>query len=92
MKKNLIIFSLLVGAVLLCGCSDKTMARRYGGDSTVDLAPGEKLEEVTWKDNNLWILTKPMKDSDVAEEYTFREDSEFGIIEGTVHIVEHEKE
>ncbi len=91
MKKNLIILGLLVG-IVLCGCSDKTMARRYGGDSTVNLNPGEKLEEVTWKDNDLWILTKPMKDGDVAEEYTFQEDSEFGIIEGTVHIIEHEKE
>ncbi len=91
MKKKVIIFSLLVLMVLsMCGCSDKTMARNYGGESKVDLKPGEKLEEVTWKDNNLWILTRPMREGETAEKYTFTEDSEFGIIEGTVYIIEHE--
>ncbi len=91
MKKKVIIFSLLVTLVLtLCGCSEKTRAKSFGGSTSIDLEPGEKLEEVTWKDSNLWILTRPMREGETAEKYTFSEDSEFGLIEGTVYIIEHE--
>lgn len=36
------------------------------------LEPNQKLEEITWKDDSLWYLTRPMTDDDVAETHTFR--------------------
>lgn len=80
-------------------------ARKFGGTTKIDLPVNQKLVNVTWKDNDnsppsLWILTRPMRKAgdttrsaslfdDFAETYTFKEKSTFGVIEGTVIIVEH---
>lgn len=71
----------------LVGCS-QIGAKSFGGSYTIELQQGEKLMNVTWKDNELWYLTKTMTDSDVAETYKFKEDSTFGVLEGTVTIKE----
>lgn len=88
-KKKLI--AILLGAIAilsLCGCQ-QTMARKFGGDMTVELEPNQKLEMITWKDDDaLWYLTRPMTEDDVAETHTFQADTTFGIFEGTVTIVE----
>lgn len=89
MKKKLI--AILLGTIAifnLCGCQ-QTMARKFGGDMTIELEPNQKLEMITWKDNDaLWYLTRPMTEDDVAETHTFQADTKWGIFEGTVKIVE----
>lgn len=89
MKKK--ILSILVLGIVtitsLVGCG-QIGAKSFGGDYTLNLPKGQKLSEITWKDSNLWYLTKPMTDKDVAETYTFKEDSTFGVMQGTVTIVE----
>lgn len=87
-KKKLI--AILLGAIAIlnfCGCQ-QTMARKFGGDMTVELEPNQKLEMITWKNDALWYLTCPMTEDDVAEAHTFQADTTFGIFEGTVTIVE----
>jgi hypothetical protein len=42
---------------------------------TVELEPGQKLEEITWKEDSLWILSRPMRDDEVPETHTFYEDA-----------------
>ena len=71
----------------LTGC-DQFVAKNFGGDYTVKLH-GEKLVNITWKDNQLWYLTRPMKEEDEAETYKLQEDSQYGLMEGTVTIIEH---
>lgn len=75
-------------AVLVVGCTQQGMTKDMGGSTTIELEPNTKLEEITWKDNSLWYLTRPMTDDDVAETHTFRESSEYGVFEGTVTIIE----
>ena len=58
--------------------------KNYGGKTTVKLEPNQKLEEITWKDDSLWYLTRPMTDDDVAETHTFRQQRDLGAFEGTV--------
>lgn len=43
---------------------------------------------VTWKEHSLWILTRDMRTDEKPEKYTFQEDSNFGVLEGTVKIIE----
>lgn len=38
---------------------------------TLELPANQKLVMITWKDDSLWYLTKPMTEEDVAETYTF---------------------
>lgn len=73
--------------LLLSGCSQWT-ARNFGGDYDVTLPENQKLVDVAWKEDSLWYLTRPMKDEEEAETYTFQEDAVMGVLEGTVTIKE----
>lgn len=70
----------------LTGC--QTATKSYGGKTTIKLEPNQKLEEITWKDNSLWYLTRPMTNEDIAKTHTFQQQSNFGVFEGTVTIIE----
>ena len=88
MKKRLLSILLLgsVCAALLTGCQGAT--KSFGGSTKIELEPNTKLELITWKDDSLWYLTKPMREDDIAETHTYQQKSEFGVFEGTVTIVE----
>lgn len=73
----------------LTGCQSAT--KSFGGSMTLNLEPNQKLEEITWKDGSLWYRTRPMTDDDIAETHTFQQQSEFGVFEGTVIILESKK-
>ena len=87
------IFLLMVTScvVMLSGC-DQLAAKKFGGNMTIELEPSTKLELITWKDDSLWYLTRPMREDDIAETHTYHEMSEFGVLEGTVTIVETKEE
>lgn len=55
---------------------------------TRELPAGQKLLMVTWKDSDLWLLWRPMRADDIAETYTLKEESTFGVFNGTVTIKE----
>lgn len=74
----------------LTGCQG--IAKNYGGDISLELEAGLKLEEITWKDDSLWYLTRPMREDELPETHVFRQSSEWGIFEGTVIVIEHAKE
>jgi hypothetical protein len=86
MKKSILI--LLVAIGFSTGCTENQRAKSFGGTANVNLPASQKLVNVTWKKEQLWVLTKPMTTNDVAETYTFKEHSSFGLLEGTVVIVE----
>lgn len=86
--RNIFLLLLLIVVVGLSSCTEQTMAKSYGGDYTLELPAGQKLVTATWKDVEFWYLTRPMRDGEEAETYYFKEDSNFGIMEGTVTIVE----
>ncbi len=75
---------LAVAVLGMSACTSNTKARAYGGTMTVDLPVGEKLVTATWKEANLWYLTRPMRSGEVPENYTFKEKSALGMIEGKV--------
>jgi len=86
MKKLLIGAMAVVMLSGLTGC--QYGAKKLGGSYDVELPKGEKLVNVTWKDTSLWYMTRPMKKGEEAETYKFQEDSNFGVLEGTVTIIE----
>lgn len=88
MKKLILI--MVTMCAILTGCSSNHTSRVWGGESSIDLPKGEKLLLVTWKNDNLWMLTEPMENGYHAKVYKYRESSAFGIMQGTVTIKEHE--
>ena len=96
MKKGLSLVELMaivaiigvVGAMLplLGGGCRQQMARAYGGSMTVKLDPGMRLENCTWKADQLWLLTTY---SDTTPRvHRFIEKSPLGILQGEVIIQE----
>lgn len=90
MKKVLLVVLAVAMVVVLCmslaGCQGAT--KSLGGSMKIELEPNTKLELITWKDDSLWYLTRPMREDDIAETHTYKQQSEFGVFEGTVTIIE----
>ncbi len=63
---------------MLIGCTENSRAKSFGGTATLNLPPNQKLVVVTWKDDDLWYLTRPMKDNETPETYAFQEKSSWG--------------
>lgn len=79
---------LLMASIGLISCSENNRAKVWGGTMKVELGAGQKLVDVTWKENSLWYMTKPMNEADVAERYEFVENSNWGVVEGKVIFIE----
>lgn len=84
-------FGLLsLGLLSLTGCTQNERARAFGGTETIEIAKGQKLVNISWKekDNSLWILTRPMREGEEAETWSYKAKSSFGILEGEVILKE----
>lgn len=75
-------------AIASISCTDNRMARKFGGKHSINLEANQKLENITWKGDNLWILTRNMSQKDNPQTYTFKEESSWGVLEGEIIIVE----
>jgi hypothetical protein len=90
-KFSIILFFILVITILtllLSSCTKNQRVKKWGGSATIELPAGQKLIHCTWKDSNLWYLTRPMNKKDSVEIYTFQEKSNLGLREGTYTIKE----
>ena len=90
MKKKIITGLCILSTIcMLTGCQGAT--RNMGGNTTINLEPNQKLELITWKDDDsLWYLTRPMREGETAEVWTYEESSDLGF-EGKVIITEQNK-
>ena len=82
MKTIKILATILI--ITLTSCTEKQRAKSFGGQFEVELPRGQKLIEATWKGEDLWYLTRQRRESEPIEQYLFKEDSSFGVMEGTV--------
>jgi len=85
MKK---LFLVVLSGMLLTSCTENERVKSWGGEGTIRLPKGKKLVNVTWKETQIWYLTRDMDSNDVAETYEFHEESSYGVIEGTYKIIE----
>ena len=80
-------FRVFAVLLMLTSC-ENFVTRKLGGSQTITLDKGQRLVEMTWKNNNLWILTEPMDSDYVPKTKTFYEDSNLGVMQGKITIVE----
>lgn len=85
--KKLFIFIAFI-CIIFASCTPQARSRHFGGDLTINLPAGQELMEATWKDNNLYYLTRPMSDDYVPVTKTLHESSRFGVLEGKVYFIE----
>lgn len=81
-------FLLLALTLGLTACTENTRARQFGGTEVIQLQPGQKVVNVTWKDHDLWILTRPMREDEEAEKLRFAERSSWGVWQGEITVIE----
>ncbi len=86
MKRRTIYLAIILifAGFLLFSCTENQRAKKYGGTATVKLPEGTKLIEATWKGDDLWYLYRPRREGELIETYTFKEESNFGVMEGKV--------
>jgi len=85
LRKVLVIATL---AAALGSCSEQERARSYGGTAAIDLPPCTKLVNMTWKESDLWVLSRPIRSGEVAEQYEFVESHVYGMKAGKITIRE----
>lgn len=87
--KTRIGIALAAALLFLGGCTQQQRVKSLGGSMTVDLPAGQKLVHVTWKETQIWYLTRPAQPGEKPEKLTFKEQSTYGVVEGTVFFQEH---
>ena len=87
MKRIILIFTAII-CIVLTSCTRQQMTREFGGKMEIKLPAGQELMMVTWKDNDLFYLTRPMSPDYTPVTKTFQESSSFGIMESTVLFIE----
>ena len=88
MKKIISILIIIVALFSFSSCTEQMMTREWGGEMTIELPKGQELMMATWKDDDLFYLTRPMSDDYIPVKKTFKESSSFGIMESTVYFIE----
>ena len=86
MKKA--ILSLAAIAMISVSCTENSRVKNWCGEGKISLPKGRKLINVTWKETQIWYLTRPMTSTDSVETYKFQEESSWGVVEGTYTITE----
>ena len=81
-----IIISVII-VIMMDSCTSNERARNFGGTETVELNPGTRVVNVTWKQDDLWVLTK-QDTSTKPTQYSFHEKSSYGVMEGEIIIIE----
>jgi len=64
--------------------SREEMATKQWDGKTIEIPKDQKLINVTWKEENLWYLYRPMESGEQPEIYLFQEQSNFRLMEGTI--------
>ena len=79
--------------VFLCwlamGCTEQARTRAFGGSTKIEISADKKFVNITWKQgSSLWVLTRNRVPGDTKETFYFSELSSWGLLEGTVIVVE----
>ncbi len=86
MKRLFLLATVLL--LSLSSCTENSRAKAWGGDATLDVPCGQMVGNITWKDDQLWYSTTPMPEGYVPQTHILREESSFGMMEGTYTLKE----
>lgn len=79
-----------IATILMLGsCTDNARVKTWGGTANLEIPADKKFVNVTWKETELWIVTRSRTSADTTyETYQFQEKSSWGMVEGTYIIKE----
>lgn len=80
---------LLAGVILtLSSCTENARVKQFGGSMTINIPPGNKVTNITWKNDEMWYSYRPFQENEKPSTTTFVEESSFGVWEGEVTFIE----
>jgi len=86
MRKAIIAITALL---TLVACTENARVKNFGGTGELSVPADQKFVNVTWKENELWIVTRVRTAADTTyDTYRFQEESSWGMVEGTYIITE----
>lgn len=83
-----LVIAILLSVGIYAGIDNQAITKTMGGTTTVILEPNRKLVSLSWKDNNLWVLSRNMEPRETPDTYHYDERSRFGVLEGRVIVIE----
>lgn len=76
---------LLICLIALCAIScENYTTRKWGGTMTINVEPGYKVTNATFKDDEVWYFVEPMEANYTPKQKKFVEKSMYGALEGTI--------
>lgn len=72
-----------MAAIAAVGCENYT-TRKWGGTMTIDVEPGYKVTNATFKTDEIWYFVEPMEANYTPKQKKFVEKSMYGALEGTI--------
>lgn len=76
---------ILICLFALCAVScENYVTRKWGGTMTIDVEPGYKVTNATFKTDEIWYFIEPMDSTYVPKSKKFVEKSKIGALEGTI--------
>jgi uncharacterized lipoprotein YehR (DUF1307 family) len=75
--------------IAFSSCTENARVKTFGGEATINLDSGQSFVNATWKNDDMWIVTRERREGEAIETYKFFEKSSFGMMEGTYTIMEH---
>ena len=88
MKLIKIFFVVLFFTFFLNSCTKQDRIKNFGEEGILELPAGKKLVNLTWKESDMWILVRDMKEGETAETYIFYEESSYGLMNGKYTVKE----
>lgn len=79
MKKITILLTLFT-SLIFTSCTDNQSVKNWGGTEEIGIPEGRNFVNITWKEDDLWIVTED------SSYYYFTEQSSWGILEGEIKI------
>ena len=67
----------------MVSCENYT-TRKWGGTMTIDVEPGYKVTNATFKTDEIWYFVEPMESTYEPKQKKFVEKSMYGALEGTI--------
>src|SRR5882672_4941694 len=87
-RSRLGVLLVLLTVLIISSCTDNTMAKSFGGTEIIKLPIDTKFQNITWKGDEIWYVTRKMRAEEKSEVYKFHEKSKFGMLESTIIIKE----
>lgn len=84
--KNILL--VCVVALFATGCTENVRAKRWGGNMNINAPEGKTVQNMTWKEGDLWIQYRDRKPDEKPSTTTFKEYSSLGLLEGSVTVIE----